>query len=163
MKTLSKKLLSLMLVAVMLVAAMPFAAFAEEVSGTNVTVVGQLKDGTEIPGYKTTLEQMNIDTAKKEHLSNAFLFGNPSVTVDTSKYTIVEGKYDNSTSTLTVTFEKVAPAPVTYTVKVVGDATATGSKQIAAPTEADFTTNYGAVIAALNNACLLYTSPSPRD
>lgn len=153
MKTLSKKLLSLMLVAVMLVAAMPFAAFAEEVSGTNVTVVGQLKDGTEIPGYKTTLAQMNIDTANKEHLSNAFLFGNPSVTVDTSKYTIVEGKYDSSTSTLTVTFEKVTPAPVTYTVKVVGDATATGSKQIAAPT-ADITGDYGAVIAALNNAGL---------
>lgn len=153
MKTLSKKLLSLMLVAVMLVAAMPFAAFAEEVSGTNVTVVGQLKDGTEIPGYKTTLAQMNIDTANKEHLSNAFLFGNPSVTVDTSKYTIVEGKYDNPTSTLTVTFEKVAPAPVTYTVKVVGDATATGSKQIADPA-ADITGDYGAVIAALNNAGL---------
>lgn len=153
MKTLSKKLLSLLLVAVMLVAAMPFAAFAEEVSGTNVKVVGQLKDGTEIPDYKTTLAQMNIDTANKEHLSNAFLFGSPSVTVDTSKYTIVEGKYDNSTSTLTVTFEKVAPAPVTYTVKVVGDATATGSKQIAAPT-ADITGDYGAVIAALNNAGL---------
>lgn len=132
---------------------MPFAAFAEEVSGTNVKVVGQLKDGTEIPDYKTTLAQMNIDTANKEHLSNAFLFGSPSVTVDTSKYTIVEGKYDNSTSTLTVTFEKVAPAPVTYTVKVVGDATATGSKQIAAPT-ADITGDYGAVIAALNNAGL---------
>lgn len=154
MKTLSKKLLSLMLVAVMLVAAMPFAAFAEEVSGTNVTVVGKLKDGTEIPGYTTTLAQMNIDTANKEHLSNAFLFGNPSVTVDTSKYTIVEGTYAVTSNTLTVTFEKVAPAPVTYTVKVVGDATATGSKQIAAPTEADFTTNYGAVIAALNNAGL---------
>lgn len=153
MKTLSKKLLSLMLVAVMLVAAMPFAAFAEEVSGTNVKVVGQLKGGAEIPGYKTTLAQMNIDTANKEHLSNAFLFGNPSVTVDTSKYTIVEGKYDNSTSTLTVTFEEVAPASVTYTVKVVGDATATGSKQIADP-GADITGDYGAVIAALNNAGL---------
>lgn len=153
MKTLSKKLLSLMLVAVMLVAAMPFAAFAEEVSGTNVTVVGQLKDGTEIPGYKTTLAQMNIDTANKEHLSNAFLFGTPSVTVDTSKYTIVEGTYAVTSNTLTVTFEKVAPAPVTYTVKVVGDATATGSKQIAAP-GADITGDYGAVIAALNNAGL---------
>ena len=153
MKTLSKKLLSLMLVAVMLVAAMPFAAFAEEVSGTNVTVVGQLKDGTEIPGYKTTLAQMNIDTANKEHLSNAFLFGNPSVTVDTSKYTIVEGTYAVTSNTLTVTFEKVAPAPVTYTVKVVGDATATGSKQIADPA-ADITGDYGAVIAALNNAGL---------
>lgn len=153
MKTLSKKLLSLMLVAVMLVAAMPFAAFAEEVSGTNVTVVGKLKDGTEIPGYTTTLAQMNIDTANKEHLSNAFLFGNPSVTVDTSKYTIVEGTYAVTSNTLTVTFEKVAPAPVTYTVKVVGDATATGSKQIAAP-GADITGDYGAVIAALNNAGL---------
>lgn len=153
MKTLSKKLLSLMLVAVMLVAAMPFAAFAEEVSGTNVTVVGQLKDGTEIPGYKTTLAQMNIDTANKEHLSNAFLFGNPSVTVDTSKYAIVEGTYAVTSNTLTVTFEKVAPAPVTYTVKVVGDATATGSKQIADPA-ADITGDYGAVIAALNNAGL---------
>ena len=111
MKTLSKKLLSLMLVAVMLVAAMPFAAFAEEVSGTNVTVVGQLKDGTEIPGYRTTLEQMNIDTAKKEHLSNAFLFGNPGVTVDTSKYTIVEGKYDNSTNTVSYTHLTLPTTP----------------------------------------------------
>lgn len=151
MKTLSKKLLSLMLVAVMLVAAMPFAAFAEEVSGTNVTVVGKLKDGTDIPGYTTTLAQMNIDTANPEHLSNAFAYGNPGVTVDTDKYTIVSGSYDETNNQLTVILEEKA-AP--YTVKITGDASATGSKQIDAPAEADFTTNYGAVIAALNNAGL---------
>lgn len=156
MKTLSKKLLSLLLVAVMLVAAMPFAAFADGGKKTDVTVVG-LSNGVVI--YKTTLETMreDFDTANKEHLNNAFAYGNPGVTVDTDKYTIVSGKYDADANQLTVILEaKAAPAPTpaTYTVKITGDATATGSKQIAAPTEADFTTNYGAVIAALNNAGL---------
>ena len=160
MKTLSKKLLSLMLVAVMLVAAIPFAAMADtlEEEKTNVKVVGVLEDNSPITGYETvaTLAK-GFDTANPEHLANAFLFGNPSVTIDTSKYAIVKGVYaetnDALNDTLTVTFKKVAPAPVTYTVKVVGDATATGSKQIAAPT-ADITGDYGAVIAALNNAGL---------
>ena len=155
MKTVSKKLLSLLLVAIMLVAAMPFAAFAEEVSGTDVIVVGQLSNGTEI--YRTKLATMGIDTANKEHLSNAFLYANPSVVVDTDKYTIVSGSYDATANKLTVILEEKAapaPAPATYTVKITGDASATGSKQIDAPTEADFETNYGAVIAALNNAGL---------
>ena len=160
MKTLSKKLLSLMLVAVMLVAAIPFAAMADtmEEEKTNVKVVGVLEDNSPITGYETvaTLAK-GFDTANPEHLANAFLFGNPSVTIDTSKYAIVKGVYaetnDTLNNTLTVTFKKVAPAPVTYTVKVVGDATATGSKQIAAPA-ADITGDYGAVIAALNNAGL---------
>lgn len=155
MKTLSKKLLSLLLVAVMLVAAMPFAAFADGGEKTNVTVVG-LSNGAVI--YKTTLETMreDFDTANKEHLNNAFLFANPSVVVDTDKYTIVSGSYDATANQLTVILEaKAAPAPTpaTYTVKITGDATATGSKQIAAPT-ADITGDYGAVIAALNNAGL---------
>ncbi len=160
MKTLSKKLLSLMLVAVMLVAAIPFAAMADtlEEEKTNVKVVGVLEDNSPITGYETvaTLAK-GFDTANPEHLANAFLFGNPSVTIDTSKYAIVKGEYaepnDTLNNTLTVTFKKVAPAPVTYTVRVVGDATATGSKQIAAP-GADITGDYGAVIAALNNAGL---------
>lgn len=161
MKTLSKKLLSLMLVAVMLVAAIPFAAMADtlEEEKTNVKVVGVLEgENTPITGYETvaTLAK-GFDTANPEHLANAFLFGNPSVTIDTSKYAIVKGEYaepnDTLNNTLTVTFKKVAPAPVTYTVRVVGDATATGSKQIADPA-ADITGNYGAVIAALNNAGL---------
>ena len=160
MKTLSKKLLSLMLVAVMLVAAIPFAAMADtlEEEKTNVKVVGVLEDNSPITGYETvaTLAK-GFDTANPEHLANAFLFGNPSVTIDTSKYAIVKGVYaetnDVLNDTLTVTFKKVAPAPVTYTVKVVGDATATGSKQIADPA-ADITGDYGAVIAALNNAGL---------
>lgn len=161
MKTLSKKLLSLMLVAVMLVAAIPFAAMADtlEEEKTNVKVVGVLEgENTPITGYETvaTLAK-GFDTANPEHLANAFLFGNPSVTIDTSKYAIVKGEYaepnDTLNNTLTVTFKKVASAPVTYTVKVVGDATATGSKQIAAP-GADITGDYGAVIAALNNAGL---------
>ena len=160
MKTLSKKLLSLMLVAVMLVAAIPFAAMADtlEEEKTNVKVVGVLEDNSPITGYETvaTLAK-GFDTANPEHLANAFLFGNPSVTIDTSKYAIVKGVYaetnDTLNNTLTVTFKKVAPAPVTYTVKVVGDATATGSKQIADPA-ADITGDYGAVIAALNNAGL---------
>ena len=156
MKTLSKKLLSLMLVAVMLVAAIPFAAMADtmEEEKTNVKVVGVLEDNSPITGYETvaTLAK-GFDTANAEHLANAFLFGNPSVTIDTSKYAIVKGEYAVTNNTLTVTFKKVAPAPVTYTVKVVGDATATGSKQIADPA-ADITGDYGAVIAALNNAGL---------
>ena len=156
MKTLSKKLLSLMLVAVMLVAAIPFAAMADtlEEEKTNVKVVGVLEDNSPITGYETvaTLAK-GFDTANPEHLANAFLFGNPSVTIDTSKYAIVKGEYAVTNNTLTVTFKKVAPAPVTYTVKVVGDATATGSKQIADPA-ADITGDYGAVIAALNNAGL---------
>lgn len=156
MKTLSKKLLSLMLVAVMLVAAMPFAAFADGGKKTDVTVVG-LSNGVVI--YKTTLETMreDFDTANKEHLNNAFLFANPSVVVDTDKYTIVSGSYDATANQLTVILEaKAAPAPTpaTYTVKITGDASATGSKQIDAPAEADFETNYGAVVAALNNAGL---------
>lgn len=155
MKTLSKKLLSLMLVAVMLVAAMPFAAFADGGEKTNVTVVG-LSNGAVI--YHTTLETMreDFDTENKEHLNNAFLFANPSVVVDTDKYTIVSGSYDAAANQLTVTLEaKAAPAPTpaTYTVKITGDATATGSKQIADPA-ADITGDYGAVIAALNNAGL---------
>ena len=156
MKTLSKKLLSLLLVAVMLVAAIPFAAMADtlEEEKTNVKVVGVLEDNSPITGYETvaTLAK-GFDTANAEHLANAFLFGNPSVTIDTSKYAIVKGEYAVTNNTLTVTFKKVAPAPVTYTVKVVGDATATGSKQIADPA-ADITGDYGAVIAALNNAGL---------
>lgn len=155
MKTLSKKLLSLMLVAVMLVAAMPFAAFADGGKKTDVTVVG-LSNGAVI--YHTTLETMreDFDTENKEHLNNAFLFANPSVVVDTDKYTIVSGSYDAAANQLTVTLEaKAAPAPTpaTYTVKITGDATATGSKQIADPA-ADITGDYGAVIAALNNAGL---------
>lgn len=156
MKTLSKKLLSLLLVAVMLVAAMPFAAFADGGEKTNVTVVG-LSNGVVI--YKTTLETMreDFDTANKEHLRNAFLYGTPSYEVDTD--TIVSGSYDAAANQLTVTLEaKAAPAPTpaTYTVKITGDATATGSKQIDAPAETDpkFEENYGAVIAALNNAGL---------
>ena len=41
-------------------------------------------------------------------------------------------------------------------MKITGDASATGSKQIDAPAETDpkFEENYGAVIAALNNAGL---------
>uniref|UniRef100_UPI0040277A8C hypothetical protein n=1 Tax=Faecousia sp. TaxID=2952921 RepID=UPI0040277A8C len=156
MKTLSKKLLSLLLVAVMLVAAMPFAAFADGGKKTNVTVVG-LSNGAVI--YKTTLETMSEDfnTANKEHLNNAFAYGTPGVTVDTDKYTIVSGEYDADANQLTVILEaKAAPAPTpaTYTVKITGDASATGSKQIDAPAEADFETNYGAVVAALNNAGL---------
>ena len=157
MKTVSKKLLSLLLVAIMLVAAMPFAAFADGGEKTNVTVVGQLSDGTKI--YETTLATMSesFDTANKEHLNNAFAYGNPGITVDTDKYTIVSGSYDEAANKLTVILEaKAAPAPTpaTYTVKITGDASATGSKQIDAPTEADFETNYGAVVAALNNAGL---------
>lgn len=158
MKTLSKKLLSLMLVAVMLVAAMPFAAFADGGEKTNVTVVG-LSNGAVI--YHTTLETMreDFDTENKEHLNNAFLFANPSVVVDTDKYTIVSGSYDAAANQLTVILEKKAapaPAPVTYTVKITGDASATGSKQIDAPAETDpkFEENNGAVVAALNNAGL---------
>lgn len=156
MKTVSKKLLSLLLAAIMLVAAMPFAAFADGGKKTDVTVVG-LSKGVVI--YHTTLETMreDFDTANKEHLNNAFLFASPSIVVDTDKYTIVSGSYDAAANQLTVTLEEKAapaPAPVTYTVKITGDASATGSKQIDAPTEADFTTNYGAVIAALNNAGL---------
>ncbi len=155
MKTLSKKLLSLLLVAVMLVAAMPFAAFADGGKKTNVTVVG-LSNGVVI--YKTTLETMreDFDTANKEHLNNAFAYGNPGVTVDTDKYTIVSGSYDETNNQLTVILEEKAapaPTPATYTVKITGDASATGSKQIAAP-GADITGDYGAVIAALNNAGL---------
>lgn len=155
MKTLSKKLLSLLLVAVMLVAAMPFAAFADGGEKTNVTVVG-LSNGVVI--YKTTLETMreDFDTANKEHLNNAFAYGNPGVTVDTDKYTIVSGSYDETNNQLTVILEEKAapaPTPATYTVKITGDASATGSKQIAAP-GADISGDYGAVIAALNNAGL---------
>ena len=156
MKTLSKKLLSLMLVAVMLVAAIPFAAMAEtmEEEKTDVTVAGVLEDNSPITGYETvTTLAKGFDTANAEHLANAFLYGNPSVTIDASKYAIVKGEYDENNNKLTVTFKTVAPAPVTYTVKVVGDATATGSKQIADPA-ANITGNYGAVIAALNNAGL---------
>lgn len=148
MKTLSKKLLSLMLVAVMLVAAIPFAAMAEtmEEEKTDVTVAGVLEDNSPITGYETvTTLAKGFDTANAEHLANAFLYGNPSVTIDASKYAIVKGEYDKNNNKLTVTFKTVALAPVTYTVKVVGDATATGSKQIADP---------AAVIAALNNAGL---------
>lgn len=156
MKTLSKKLLSLLLVAVMLVAAMPFAAFADGGEKTNVTVVG-LSNGVVI--YKTTLETMreDFDTANKEHLRNAFLYGKPSYEVDTD--TIVSGSYDADANQLTVILEEKAapaPTPATYTVKITGDASATGSKQIDAPAETDpkFEENYGAVIAALNNAGL---------
>ena len=158
MKTLSKKLLSLLLAAIMLVAAMPFAAFADGGKKTDVTVVG-LSNGEVI--YKTTLGTMSedFDTANKEHLNNAFAYGNPGVTVDTDKYTIVSGKYDADANQLTVILEaKAAPAPTpaTYTVKITGDASATGSKQIDAPAETDpkFEENYGAVVAALNNAGL---------
>lgn len=155
MKTLSKKLLSLLLVAVMLVAAMPFAAFADGGKKTNVTVVGL---SNEVVIYKTTLETMreDFDTANKEHLNNAFAYGNPGVTVDTDKYTIVSGSYDETNNQLTVILEEKAapaPTPATYTVKITGDASATGSKQIAAP-GADISGDYGAVIAALNNAGL---------
>ena len=69
----------------------------------------------------------------------------------------MSGKYDADANQLTVILEaKAAPAPTpaTYTVKITGDASATGSKQIDAPAEADFETNYGAVVAALNNAGL---------
>ena len=171
MKTLSKKLLSLLLVAVMLVAAMPFAAFADGTDTQNTTVYTIKTLYINVDGNKR-VETLTIDcpdpasegkrgeysgeTAKQ--LAATLLEKNPDVAEkykDKEIASVVVNPQQGAASISYMTPAKPTdPVPVTYTVKVVGDATATGSKQIAAPTEADFTTNYGAVIAALNNAGL---------
>lgn len=169
MKTLSKKLLSLLLVAVMLVAAMPFAAFADGTDTQNTTVYTIKTLYINVDGNKR-VETLTIDcpasegkrreysgeTAKQQ--AATLLEKNPDVAEkykDKEIASVVVNPQQGAASISYMTPAKPTdPVPVTYTVKVVGDATATGSKQIAAPTEADFTTNYGAVIAALNNAGL---------
>lgn len=171
MKTLSKKLLSLLLVAVMLVAAMPFAAFADGTDTQNTTVYTIKTLYINVDGNKR-VETLTIDcpdpasegkrgeysgeTAKQ--LAATLLGKNLDVAEkykDKEIASVVVNPQQGAASISYMTPAKPTdPVPVTYTVKVVGDATATGSKQIAAPTEADFTTNYGAVIAALNNAGL---------
>ena len=169
MKTLSKKLLSLLLVAVMLVAAMPFAAFADGTDTQNTTMYTIKTLYINVDDNKR-VETLTIDcptgdgerreysgeTAKQ--LAATLLEKNPDVAEkykDKEIASVVVNPQQGAASISYMTPAKPTdPVPVTYTVKVVGDATATGSKQIAAPTEADFTTNYGAVIAALNNAGL---------
>ena len=127
MKTLSKKLLSLLLVAVMLVAAMPFAAFAEtlEQEVKEVKVSAALENGNPVPGYETTTTlAQGFDTTNATHLTNAFLYGNPSITVDTSKYSVVSGSFNAGEKTLTVTLREVV-APHVHDYKWdgnVGDA-----------------------------------------
>ena len=169
MKTLSKKLLSLMLVAVMLVAAMPFAAFADGTDTQNTTVYTIKTLYINVDGNKR-VETLTIDCPASEgerreysgetakQLAVTLLEKNPDVAEkykDKEIASVVVNPQEGAASISYMTPAKPTdPVPVTYTVKVVGDATATGSKQIAAPTEADFTTNYGAVIAALNNAGL---------
>lgn len=169
MKTLSKKLLSLMLVAVMLVAAMPFAAFADGTDTQNTTVYTiktlyiNVDDNKRVetltidcPASDGERREYSGETAKQ--LAATLLEKNPDVAEkykDKEIASVVVNPQQGAASISYMTPAKPTdPVPVTYTVKVVGDATATGSKQIAAPTEADFTTNYGAVIAALNNAGL---------
>ena len=169
MKTLSKKLLSLLLVAVMLVAAMPFAAFADGTDTQNTTVYTiktlyiNVDDNKRVetldidcPSLESERKTYDGETAKA--LAATLLEKHPDVLKkyeDKEVASVVVNPQKASASISYVTPAKpTEPVPVTYTVKVVGDATATGSKQIAAPTEADFTTNYGAVIAALNNAGL---------
>ena len=151
MKTLSKKLLSLLLVAVMLVAAIPFAAMAAPIGEdmTDVTVVAKCGDTIIKEAKYNGTVVAAFDPTNKEHVDTA-LSGSVG-DIDATKYVYKSADFDKDNKTLTVYFEAV---PDTYTVKIAGDATATGSKKIAAPTEADFTTNYGAVIAALNNAGL---------
>lgn len=169
MKTLSKKLLSLLLVAVMLVAAMPFAAFADGTDTQNTTVYTIKTLYINVDDNKR-VETLTIDcptgdgerreysgeTAKQ--VAATLLEKNPGVAEkykDKEIASVVVNPQQGAASISYMTPAKPTDSvPVTYTVKVVGDATATGSKQIAAPTEADFTTNYGAVIAALNNAGL---------
>ena len=169
MKTLSKKLLSLLLVAVMLVAAMPFAAFADGTDTQNTTVYTIKTLYINVDGNKR-VETLTIDCPASEgerreysgetakQLAATLLEKNPDVAEkykDKEIASVVVNPQQGAASISYMTPAKPTdPVPVTYTVKVVGDATATGSKQIAAPTEADFTTNYGAVIAALNNAGL---------
>lgn len=169
MKTLSKKLLSLLLVAVMLVAAMPFAAFADGTDTQNTTVYTiktlyiNVDDNKRVetltidcPASDGERREYSGETAKQ--LAATLLEKNPDVAEkykDKEIASVVVNPQQGAASISYMTPAKPTdPVPVTYTVKVVGDATATGSKQIAAPTEADFTTNYGAVIAALNNAGL---------
>ena len=169
MKTLSKKLLSLLLVAVMLVAAMPFAAFADGTDTQNTTVYTIKTLYINVDGNKR-VETLTIDCPASEgerreysgetakQLAATLLEKNPDVAEkykDKEIASVVVNPQQGAASISYMTPAKPTdPVPVTYTVNVVGDATATGSKQIAAPTEADFTTNYGAVIAALNNAGL---------
>lgn len=150
MKTLSKKLLSLLLVAVMLVAAMPFAAMAAPIGEdmTDVTVVAKCGDAIIKEAKYNGTVVAAFDPTNKEHVDTA-LSGSVG-DIDATKYVYKSADFDKDNKTLTVYFEAV---PDTYTVKIVGDATATGSKQIAAPA-ADITGDYGAVIAALNNAGL---------
>ena len=169
MKTLSKKLLSLLLVAVMLVAAMPFAAFADGTDTQNTTVYTIKTLYINVDGNKRvetlTIDCQTGDGERREYsgetakqVAATLLEKNPDVAEkykDKEIASVVVNPQQGAASISYMTPAKpTEPVPVTYTVKVVGDATATGSKQIAAPTEADFTTNYGAVIAALNNAGL---------
>ena len=153
----------------MLVAAMPFAAFADGTDTQNTTVYTIKTLYINVDGNKR-VETLTIDCPASEgerreysgetakQLAATLLEKNPDVAEkykDKEIASVVVNPQQGAASISYMTPAKPTdPVPVTYTVKVVGDATATGSKQIAAPTEADFTTNYGAVIAALNNAGL---------
>ena len=147
MKT-CKKLFSLLLVAVMLVAAIPFAAMAAPIGtavpagnpGITVKVAGGNAGGQFI--YKAGLPE-NFDPALTEHLTNVLVYGNYDQ-YNANTVQVVSGNWDVNTSTLTINVKNV------YTVKISGDATATGANKLDSVAYAD----YGQLTTTLTNAGL---------
>lgn len=146
MKT-CKKLFSLLLVAVMLVAAMPFAAMATPIGTAvpagdpiTVNVTGGNADGTFT--YKAGLPD-NFDPALTEHLTNVLVYGNYDQ-YNANTVQVVSGNWDPNSKTLSINVKNV------YTVKITGDATATGSNKLDSVAYA----NYGELANTLTAAGL---------
>lgn len=146
MKT-CKKLFSLLLVAVMLVAAIPFAAMATPIGTAvpagdpiTVNVTGGNADGHFT--YEAGLPE-NFDPALTEHLTNVLVYGNYDK-YNANTVQVVSGSWDAPSKTLSISVENV------YTVKISGDATATGANKLKSVAYAD----YGQLTTTLTNAGL---------
>lgn len=147
MKT-CKKLFSLLLVAVMLVAAIPFAAMATPIGtavpagdpGITVNVTGGNANGHFT--YKAGLPE-NFDPDLTEHLTNVLVYGNYDQ-YNANTVQVVSGSWDPNSKTLSINVKNV------YTVKITGDATATGSNKLDSVAYA----NYGELANTLTAAGL---------
>ena len=147
MKT-CKKLFSLLLVAVMLVAAIPFAAMAAPINtavpagdpGITVNVTGGNAGGSFT--YKAGLPG-NFDPDLREHLTNVLVYGNYDK-YNANTVQVVSGSWDPTNSILSINVKNV------YTVKISGDATATGANKLESVAYAD----YGQLTTTLTNAGL---------
>lgn len=143
MKT-CKKLFSLLLVAVMLVAAIPFAAMADTVNVTgvvHVTVTGAINSTFDYGTTENAPGLTDFDVTNKTHLTNVLVYGN-CADFKPEHMEVVSGTLVGNDLTINV--------KNFYTVKITGDATATGSNKLDSVAHA----NYGELANTLTAAGL---------